>query len=62
MQMKSLLLVLVKSHNFVFLAKDMLTNQTNKTGIKDTLILGVLILLIKQTSKTRNKLNKPKTK
>ena len=36
--MKSLLLVLVKSHNFVFSVEDILKKQTNKTGIKTTLI------------------------
>ena len=36
--MKSLLLVLLKSHNLIFSVEEILKKQTNRTGIKTTLI------------------------
>ena len=52
--MKSLLLVLVKSHNLVFSVEDILKKQTNKTQIKTTLIfLGFKIF--KQVNKQNKK-------
>ena len=52
--MKSLSLVLVKSHNLVFSVEDILKKQTNKTRIKTTLIfLGSKIF--KQVNKKNKK-------
>ena len=52
--MKSLLLVLVKSHNLVFSVEDILKKQTNKTGIKTTLIF-VGLKKFKQVNKHNKK-------